>query len=97
MTGKEALESMCRRCEKYVGSIPSKGDRPFKACPWRDISGDHCGEYDAVRKGLDMLEALQGSLLLMKAFDSDTVSYGREYVMTYDSKIVEWVRKGEKE
>lgn len=50
---KSALDAMCDRCHKNINSIPSNGDRPFKECPWRGISNDHCPEYEIIKKGLE--------------------------------------------
>ena len=53
MTPQEELDFMCQRCEGYINQIPSNGCQPFKSCPWRSISNDHCGEYEALREAID--------------------------------------------
>ena len=52
MTANEALEEMCRRCRSFINQIPSTGDRMYKECPWRGISGDLCPEYEKIKEKL---------------------------------------------
>lgn len=49
MTSKEALKSICLKCEIEKG-------KNKVACPFRSISNDYCEEYETIKKGLDRLE-----------------------------------------
>ena len=52
MTSKEALKSICLKCER------EKGKNKI-ACPFRSISNEYCEEYDTIEKDLDRLEKLE--------------------------------------
>lgn len=76
MTPEEALEAMCERCHKNIQSMPSKGYLPHRECPFRHISGDHCEEYDTLKKALGETgmtkEELREKVKVLE--DNDTIS-----------------------
>ena len=51
MTSKEALKSICLKCEIEKG-------KNKVACPFRSISNDYCEEYETIKKDLDLLSRL---------------------------------------
>lgn len=59
MTTKEVLKEMCDYCRKSINQIPSNGDRPYKECPFRGISGDYCESYETIKKDLEILDILK--------------------------------------
>ena len=52
MTSKEALKSICLKCEK------AKGVNKV-ACPFRSISNDYCDEFEIIEKELKALEIIK--------------------------------------
>lgn len=52
MTPIEALYAMCKHCEREINAQPSKGNLPFKQCPFRHISDDYCEEFDTILEEL---------------------------------------------
>ena len=52
MTSKEALKSICLKCEK------AKGVNKV-ACPFRSISNDYCEEFEIIEKELKALEIIK--------------------------------------
>jgi len=75
MTGKEALDNMCKKC---------------CYCPF-DESKCHCDEYNAIKKGLELLEILKKYTMLDKDF-------GNSHINTYPcsedegKKVKEWLK-----
>ena len=59
MNSKEALKEICINCRNNINQIPSKGDRPYKECPYRGISNDYCEEYETIKKDLEILEIIK--------------------------------------
>ena len=59
MTSLEGLKEICINCRNNINQIPSKGDRPYKECPYRGISNDYCEEYETIKKDLELLEILK--------------------------------------
>ena len=59
MNSKKALKEICINCRNNINQIPSKGDRPYKECPYRGISNDYCEEYETIKKDLEILEILK--------------------------------------
>lgn len=59
MNSKEALKEICINCRNNINQIPSKGDRPYKECPYRGISNDYCEEYEIIKKDLEILECFR--------------------------------------
>lgn len=53
MTPIQALISLCEHCEREINAQPSKGDLPFKQCPFRHISDDRCEEFDIILEALN--------------------------------------------
>ena len=62
MNSKEALKEICINCRNNINQIPSKGDRPYKECPYRGISNDYCEEYETIKKDLEILEIIKSSI-----------------------------------
>lgn len=52
----ESLQRLCANCEINISKVPSKGQSPYKRCPFRSISNDHCEDFDAISQCLNRLE-----------------------------------------
>lgn len=55
MTSKEALKSICLKCEKEKGVNKV-------ACPFRSISNDYCEEFEIIKKDLEVLDIIKRSI-----------------------------------
>lgn len=73
MTSKEVLKEMCDYCRKCINQIPSNGDRPYKECPYRGISGDYCENYEIIKKDLEILEIIKKWSFIQEGYK---VGYG---------------------
>lgn len=82
--GLEALNKLCEYCHSCIQRIPSKGDRPFKECPFRHISNDYCEEYETIKKELKVLETFKHAL---------TIEYKEQPLPTIDTSVDDYIFK----
>ena len=64
MKSREALKTICRKCERF------KAFNVHTLCPFRSISNDYCDEYDQIEKDLEVLEIIKNKLVYPMALIS---------------------------
>lgn len=62
----KSLKSLCTECEISISKQPSKGASPFKRCPFRSISNEHCDDFDAISQCLNRLAEVVKIVKLLK-------------------------------
>lgn len=79
MNSQEALNSLCKNCEKYINSIPVE-TKPnetydihhcgYQMCPFITIDNSHCEEYDTLQELIDNNERNEESIKLKNSYIS---------------------------
>ena len=89
MTSEEALKSMCNHCVK----LNIKGG--IIGCPFRNISNDYCGEFETIKKDLEVLKILKRHSTILDDEDWDSNIFNGidyEYLADEERKVIkEWL------
>lgn len=100
MTSKEALKEICINCRNNINQIPSKGDRPYKECPYRGISNDYCEEYETIKKDLEILEIIKKWSFIQESYKEGYGPYTKFQCIIHTigmeedfKKVKEWLEK----